>query len=75
MPYRVETATRSFPNLFHQDGPECLHLSAAFELVEALKDDRRLRALRIRDLSRDRAVRDPIIFLLDKGSAASSTEA
>lgn len=70
MAYRVETATRSFPDLFMQDGPTCANIATAFELVEALKDDRSLKALRIRDLSRDPAHRDPIVFLLDKGGIA-----
>jgi hypothetical protein len=67
MAYRVETATRSLPELFIQDGPTCLHLTAAFEMVETLKGDRRIRRLRIRDMSRNPAKRDPIIFYMDKG--------
>lgn len=67
MSYRVETATRSLPEVFTQDGPACIHLSAAFELVEALKGDRRIRRLRIRDTSRDPKKQSPIIFYMDKG--------
>ena len=67
MAFRVETATRHFPDCFNQDGPTCLHISAAFELIEALKGDPMLRILRIRDLSRDPAKKDPIVFLMDKG--------
>lgn len=66
MAYRVETARRSLPETFVQDGPTCIHLAAAFEMIEALKGDRRIRRLRIRDLSRDKT-RDPIIFYMDKG--------
>lgn len=65
--YRVETSTRTYPDVFLKDGPLCRHLSAAFEMIEALKDDHRLRCLRIRDLSRDPSKRDPIIFFMDKG--------
>jgi hypothetical protein len=68
--YRVETSTRHFPDTFHQDGPTCLHLSAAFEMVEALKGDHMIRCLRIRDMSRNAAKRDPIIFYMDKGKFA-----
>ena len=72
MSYRVETALRSKPDRFTQDGPECKHLSAAFELVETLKGDHRVRSLRIRDTGRDAARQSQIIFVLDKGRAASS---
>ena len=71
--YRVETSTTRFPDVFHQDGPTCLFLSAAFEMIEALKGDHRLRCLRIRDMSRDPSRRDPIIFFMDKGGAYHAT--
>jgi hypothetical protein len=67
MAFRVETARRSLPEVFVQDGPTCQHLAAAFEMIEVLKGDRRIRRLRIRDMSRDPAKRDPIIFYMDKG--------
>jgi hypothetical protein len=65
--YHVETARYSLPEVFVQDGPACLYVSAAFELVEALKGDRRIRRLRIRDTSRDPKKQSPIIFYMDKG--------
>lgn len=69
MSYRVESATRSLPEVFLKDGPECVHLSAAFELVEALKGDHRIRRIRIRDTRRDPKKQSPIIFYMDKGGS------
>lgn len=61
MSYRVETSRIVAPDLFHQDGPTCDHLSAACELMEALMGDHRLAGIRIRDLSRNVSTQDPII--------------
>ena len=67
MSYRVETATRTHPANFHQTGPICRRLNAAFEIIEEIKGDTGIRIIRIKDLSRKNDKKDPIIFLFDKG--------
>lgn len=65
--YRVETSTRTLPDLYFQDGPTCTLLASACELLDALMDDPRLAGVRIRDLDRNPDTQDPIILAVYKG--------